>query len=122
MNLISSSSSSLSPSRHKGLFKLRSNIEKKVVVTVQQISRNSCHLNVERCFGMLVSPGRNVRHADMQLLEHVTMATTTSNNSSGNADPNNAADSAITHIITGTYANCLKTRVQLNHMFLSRTF
>ena len=29
---------------------------------------------------MLVSPGRNVRHADMQLLEHVTMATTSSPN------------------------------------------
>ena len=72
-------------------------------MTVQQISRNSCHLNVERCFGMLVSPGRNVRHADMQLLEHVTMATTTSDNTSGNADPNNAADSAITHIITGSW-------------------
>ena len=37
-------------------------------------------LAVERCFGMLVSPGRNVRHADMQLLEHVTMATTSSPN------------------------------------------
>lgn len=24
---------------------------------------------------MLVSPGRNVRHADMQLLEHISMAT-----------------------------------------------
>ena len=62
--------------RQKGVFKLRSNLEKKVVVSVQQISQNSCKLAVERCFGMLVSPGRNVRHADMQLLEHVTMATT----------------------------------------------
>lgn len=62
--------------RQKGVFKLRSNVEKKVVVSVQQISQNSCKLAVERCFGMLVSPGRNVRHADMQLLEHVTMATT----------------------------------------------
>lgn len=64
--------------RQKGIFKLRSNIEKKVVVSVQQISQNSCKLAVERCFGMLVSPGRNVRHADMQLLEQVTMATTNS--------------------------------------------
>ena len=66
--------------RQKGIFKLRSNVEKKVVVSVQQISQNSCNLAVERCFGMLVSPGRNVRHADMQLLEHVTMATTSSPN------------------------------------------
>ena len=49
--------------RQKGLFKLRSNIEKKVVITARQISTNSCCLNVERCFGMLVSPGRAVRHA-----------------------------------------------------------
>ena len=45
--------------RQKGIFKLRSNIEKKVVVSVQQLSQNSCKLSVERCFGMLVSPGRN---------------------------------------------------------------
>ena len=47
--------------RQKGIFKLRSNIEKKVVVSVQQLSQNSCKLSVERCFGMLVSPGRNGR-------------------------------------------------------------
>ena len=34
-------------------------VEKKVVVSVQQLSQNSCKLSVERCFGMLVSPGRN---------------------------------------------------------------
>ncbi len=77
--------------RQKGVFKLRSNVEKKVVISVQQISKNSCNLNVERCFGMLVSPGRNVRHADMQLLEHVTMANTS------------CQDQDITHIITGSW-------------------
>ena len=81
--------------RHKGLFKLRTNVEKKVIITVQQISNNSCILNVERCFGMLVSPGRNVRHADMQLLEHVTMATSSPNEQS--------ESSAISHVITGTW-------------------
>ena len=30
--------------RQKGIFKLRSNVEKKVVVSVQQISQNSCNL------------------------------------------------------------------------------
>ena len=50
-----------------------------MVITICQISKgNSCRLTVERCFGLLVGPGRNVRHADMQLLENVTMATTTS--------------------------------------------
>ena len=82
--------------RQKGVFKLRSNVEKKVVVTVQQISRNSCRLSVERCFGMLVSPGRNVRHADMQLLEHVTMATSATPSTDGSQQD-------ITHVITGTW-------------------
>lgn len=60
--------------REKGCFKLRSNVEKQVVVTLCQVSENNVNLQVERCFGMLVSPGRNVRHSDMQLLEGVGMA------------------------------------------------
>ena len=83
--------------RQKGLFKLRSNIEKKVVITVRQISANSCCLNVERCFGMLVSPGRNVRHADMQLLEHVTMATTAANHGGMNNE------NVIAYVINGEW-------------------
>ena len=115
--------------RDRDCFKLRSSVEKRVVVTLAQISDNlttlkvqcTLHLTtapctspphlaprhrilhlatahctspphfaprhrtlhlatapctwpvhqVERCFGMLVSPGRNVRHSDMQLLEGV---------------------------------------------------
>ena len=92
--------------RQKGIFKLRSNIEKKVVVTVQQVNsqNNSCRLGVERCFGMLVSPGRNVRHVDMQLIEHVTMATTR-NNSSSDLATTQASDQneGVCHIITGSW-------------------
>ena len=84
--------------RQKGLFKLRSNIEKKVVITARQISTNSCCLNVERCFGMLVSPGRAVRHADMQLLEHVTMATTAANPGSSESTGN-----VIAYVINGEW-------------------
>ena len=92
--------------RQKGIFKLRSNVEKKVVVSVHQVNSqsNTCRLGVERCFGMLVSPGRNVRHVDMQLIEHVTMATTTSGNLAGAS--NNQADDrneGLSHIITGSW-------------------
>ena len=66
---------------------------------MQQISRNSCTLAVERCFGMLVSPGRNVRHADMQLLERVTMATGA--NGGGETDVN--AEPGLSHVITGVW-------------------
>jgi hypothetical protein len=88
--------------RQKGLFKLRTNVEKKVVVTVRQISSNTCSLNIERCFGMLVSPGRNVRHKDMQLLEHVTMATTVDDGGRGNHGISNH-DNVIAHVITGSW-------------------
>ena len=92
--------------RQKGIFKLRSNVEKKVVVSVHQVNaqNNSCRLGVERCFGMLVSPGRNVRHADMQLIEHVTMATTKTNNSAeAISTPSGEHGEGVCHIITGSW-------------------
>ena len=58
-----------------------------------QVSDNLTSLKVDRCFGMLVSPGRNVRHSDMQLLEDVRM-TPASNQSwsiQGSWDPREAA-------------------------------
>ena len=39
---------------------------------VRQVSDNLTSLQVERCFGMLVSPGRNVRHSDMQVRSTVS--------------------------------------------------
>ena len=92
--------------RQKGIFKLRSNIEKKVVVTVHQVNSqsNSCRLGIERCFGMLVSPGRNVRHVDMQLIEHVNMATTKINApSDSNAQQTDDPSEGVSHIITGSW-------------------
>ncbi len=90
--------------RQKGVFKLRSGAEKKVVITVRQITRhNACSLTVERCFGMLVSPGRNVRHADMQLLEQVTMATTAGALLDAQPEASRQRADGITHVLTGTW-------------------
>lgn len=80
--------------RQKNMFKLKRDVDKKVVITVSQVSKNNTvKLTVERCFGLLVSPGRNVRHADMQLLEHVTMATSADHGHviTGHWDPREAA-------------------------------
>ncbi|XP_063234161.1 rab GTPase-activating protein 1-like isoform X3 [Bacillus rossius redtenbacheri] len=55
--------------KDRSYFKLRVNLEKQLCLTVQQVSESGRDLEVERCFGVLVSPGRNVRHSDMQLLE-----------------------------------------------------
>ncbi|KAM6199475.1 rab GTPase-activating protein 1-like isoform 3-T4 [Sarcoramphus papa] len=57
--------------REKLYFKLKQGIEKKVVITVQQLSNKE--LAIERCFGMLLSPGRNVRNSDMHLLDMESM-------------------------------------------------
>ncbi|XP_062960534.1 rab GTPase-activating protein 1-like isoform X3 [Cynocephalus volans] len=57
--------------RDKFYFKLKQGIEKKVVVTVQQLSNKE--LAIERCFGMLLSPGRNVKNSDMHLLDMESM-------------------------------------------------
>ncbi|KAM9280142.1 rab GTPase-activating protein 1-like isoform 2-T4 [Cariama cristata] len=57
--------------REKLYFKLKQGIEKKVVITVQQLSNKE--LAIERCFGMLLSPGRNVKNSDMHLLDMESM-------------------------------------------------
>ncbi|XP_054717998.1 rab GTPase-activating protein 1-like [Uloborus diversus] len=61
--------------RDKDYFKLRSKLEKSVTLTVQQVSDNR-ELVIERCFGLLISPGRNVRNSDMQLVEMVSFVRT----------------------------------------------
>lgn len=51
---------------------MRINVEKQITLTVQQVVNQHDHdLVVERCFGVLLSPGRHVKHSDMQLLEMV---------------------------------------------------
>ncbi|XP_065346629.1 rab GTPase-activating protein 1-like isoform X4 [Cloeon dipterum] len=60
--------------KDRSQFKLRANTEKQLCFSVHQVS--SVHqriLHIERCFGVLVCPGRNVRHADMRLLEMLSM-------------------------------------------------
>ncbi|MEE6496035.1 hypothetical protein FKM82_002209, partial [Ascaphus truei] len=57
--------------RDKLFFKLKQGVEKKVVITIQQLSNKE--LMVERCFGMLLSPGRNVKNSDMHLLDMESM-------------------------------------------------
>ncbi|XP_069837751.1 rab GTPase-activating protein 1-like isoform X2 [Dendropsophus ebraccatus] len=57
--------------RDKLFFKLKQGLEKKVVITIQQVSNKE--LLVERCFGMLLSPGKNVKNSDMHLLDMESM-------------------------------------------------
>lgn len=57
--------------KDRNFFKLRSNIPKQVCLNIQQVKEGGISLEIERCFGVLVSPGRNVKHSDMRLLEMV---------------------------------------------------
>lgn len=60
--------------RDRSGFKLRCNTDKEITITVNQASLNSAQvLHIERCFGVLMSPGKLVRQADMQLLDMVSM-------------------------------------------------
>lgn len=63
--------------RDKDYFKFRCNLEKVVQVTVQQTSPSK-EMAIERCFGMLISPGRHVKHSDMQVVGTVSMAKSSS--------------------------------------------
>ncbi|OXU24097.1 hypothetical protein TSAR_015712 [Trichomalopsis sarcophagae] len=55
--------------KDRNCFKLRSNVPKQVWLNIQQVKEGGITLEIERCFGVLVSPGRNVKHSDMRLLE-----------------------------------------------------
>lgn len=52
-------------------FKLRQGIDKKIVIYVQQTTNRE--LAIERCFGLLLSPGKDVRNSDMHLLDLESM-------------------------------------------------
>ncbi|XP_058066260.1 rab GTPase-activating protein 1-like [Anopheles bellator] len=55
-------------------FRLRCKTDKEVCITVRQVpSEQFPPLLIERCFGVLLSPGKIVRQADMQLLDMVSM-------------------------------------------------
>uniref|UniRef100_A0A915J7F1 Kinesin-like domain-containing protein n=1 Tax=Romanomermis culicivorax TaxID=13658 RepID=A0A915J7F1_ROMCU len=57
----------LSP-QDKNCFKLRKNREKRLQVALQQTSGSKI-LHVQKCFGLLLAAGRNVKHCDMHLLD-----------------------------------------------------
>eukprot|EP00794_Sanderia_malayensis_P016013 gene16013-17630_t len=60
-----------SVARDKSCFKLRENVPKRIVLCLEQL--NNKLLNIERCFGLLLSPGKNVEYQAMHLLEKVQM-------------------------------------------------
>lgn len=54
-----------------GVFKLRHDLRKTLTVALSQTGNRE--LKIDRCFGMLLSPGRNVKNSDMHLIEMVSV-------------------------------------------------
>ncbi|XP_078605656.1 rab GTPase-activating protein 1-like [Branchiostoma floridae x Branchiostoma japonicum] len=74
--------------RDKQFFKLRKDLQKKININVQQMTNED--LTIERCFGLLLCPGRNVKHSDMHLLDMDSMGNSADGKSyliSGNWNP-----------------------------------
>ncbi|XP_057576375.1 rab GTPase-activating protein 1 isoform X1 [Hippopotamus amphibius kiboko] len=63
--------SSVPKDKDRQCFKLRQGIDKKIVICVQQTTNKE--LAIERCFGLLLSPGKDVRNSDMHLLDLESM-------------------------------------------------
>ncbi|XP_026864099.2 rab GTPase-activating protein 1 isoform X1 [Electrophorus electricus] len=63
--------SAVSRDKDRQSFKLRPGVDKKIVIYVQQTSNKE--LAIERCFGLLLSPGKNVRNSAMHLLDLESM-------------------------------------------------
>lgn len=55
----------------KGVFKIRKDLKKLLIITIIQTSNRE--LKIDRCFGVLLCPGRNIKHSDMNLLELASM-------------------------------------------------
>uniref|UniRef100_A0A182XYL0 Rab-GAP TBC domain-containing protein n=1 Tax=Anopheles stephensi TaxID=30069 RepID=A0A182XYL0_ANOST len=78
----------------KSSFRLRSKTDKEVCITVRQVpSDRFPSLLIERCFGVLLSPGRIVRQADMQLLDMVSMGYVKPLDGAANPGSNGAGNS-----------------------------
>ncbi|KAH8301216.1 hypothetical protein KR018_007955 [Drosophila ironensis] len=80
--------------RDRNCFKLRANTDKEVCITVKQTPSNILQpLYIERCFGVLVAPGKLVVQKDMHLIDmhsmgYVPPPGATEAESSGQQNPN----------------------------------
>lgn len=111
-----SKSSSVFVPRDRHCFKLRCNTDKEVWIHVNQQTSNAFPpLFIERCFGVLLSPGKLVRQADMQLLDMVSMAYIKTDHPSNQPQPANAPISPmLPYLIRAEWKSNDKNFEQLN--------
>lgn len=99
--------------RDRSCFKLRCNTDKEISITVKQsLTPILQPLLIERCFGVLLSPGKLVRQADMQLLDMVTMGYVKDEKQT--AAPNQATSPLYPYVIRAEWKAYDKNFEQLN--------
>lgn len=88
-------------------FKLHCNTDKEIVVTVNQpITSTNQSLHIERCFGVLMCPGKVLRQADMHLLDFSDMDV--------KAEPTSGIQTMPSYVVVAEWKACDKNFEQLN--------
>ncbi|XP_062129681.1 rab GTPase-activating protein 1-like isoform X1 [Drosophila sulfurigaster albostrigata] len=99
--------------RDRGCFKLRANTDKEVCITVKQTASNVLQpLYIERCFGVLVAPGKLVVQKDMHLIDMLNMGYVTT--PSGGNEPDNVSACLNAYAIRAEWKAQEKAFEQLN--------
>ncbi|KAH8235146.1 hypothetical protein KR032_009253 [Drosophila birchii] len=106
--------------RDRGCFKLRANTDKEVCITVKQTPSNILQpLHIERCFGVLVAPGKLVVQKDMHLIDmhsmgYVLPTAGTGGSVAAEADSNSQQNSSLPYAIRAEWKAQEKAFEQLN--------
>ncbi|KAH8257616.1 hypothetical protein KR038_012111 [Drosophila bunnanda] len=105
--------------RDRGCFKLRANTDKEVCITVKQTPSNILQpLHIERCFGVLVAPGKLVVQKDMHLIDMHSMGyvlpTAGTGSVTAEADSNSQQNSSLPYAIRAEWKAQEKAFEQLN--------
>ncbi|KAH8379419.1 hypothetical protein KR009_004889 [Drosophila setifemur] len=101
--------------RDRGCFKLRANTDKEVCITVKQTPSNILQpLYIERCFGVLVAPGKLVVQKDMHLIDMHNMGYVTPGGGPTEPESNTQQNSNLPYVIRAEWKAQEKAFEQLN--------
>ncbi|EDV96709.1 rab GTPase-activating protein 1-like [Drosophila grimshawi] len=101
--------------RDRGCFKLRANTDKRVCITVKQTPSNVLQpLYIERCFGVLVAPGKLVVQKDMHLIDLIKMGYVPATQGTAGIEPDSSSACLSAYAISAQWESQEKAFEQLN--------